>query len=122
MKHRTAPILDLDFPYPPPEKRYWLFIGARIVLSAEARRYRERVASTLATYTGRPLKGRLSGHITFHPPDRRWRDLDDALMVLLDAVMHSGAFESDEQFRNIEIRRGPVTPGGKVVVCVEDSP
>lgn len=121
MKRGPAPILDLDFPYPPSEDRYWLSVGARIVLSLEARRYREQVAAIVAQYTGPPLEGRLSGHVTFHPPDERRRDPDDGHMVMLDALMHFGAFEDCEQIRNVEFRRGPVAPGGKVVVCVEDA-
>jgi crossover junction endodeoxyribonuclease RusA len=118
MNRLPAFTLDLDFPFPPALDQYWPEIGGRMHLGLEGRRYRERVASILAQYSGPPLEGRLSGHITFHPPNRQ-RDLDNAIVVMLDALSHGGAFESDDQICDLDVRRGPVVPGGRVVVLAE---
>jgi crossover junction endodeoxyribonuclease RusA len=57
-------------------------------------------------------------HVTAHPPDRRRRDLDNAMKALLDALGHGGVYEDDGQIDRLEIERGTVVPGGKVVVRI----
>lgn len=64
------------------------------------------------------MTGALAVHVTVHPPDRRRRDLDNAMKALLDALAHGGAYEDDSQIDRLEIVRGAVVPGGKVIVRI----
>ena len=44
------------------------------------------------------------------------------MKALLDALGHGGVYEDDGQIDRLEIERGPVVPGGKVVVRVSVLP
>jgi crossover junction endodeoxyribonuclease RusA len=110
--------LTLELPYPPSVNHYWRRVGARTLISREGRRFRARVAAHLATRRIRRLDGALDVHVTVHPPDRRRRDLDNAMKALLDALAHGGVYEDDGQIDRLEIVRGDVVPEGKVVVRI----
>lgn len=111
--------LAIELPYPPSVNHYWRRVGARTLISREGRRYRERIASILALRRVQPIVGALSVRVTVNPPDRRRRDLDNAMKALLDALEHGGAYEDDSQIDHLDIRRGPVVPDGKVAVQIE---
>jgi len=111
--------ISIELPYPPSVNHYWRRVGARTLISREGRRYRERIASILALRRVQPIAGALSVRVTVHPPDRRRRDLDNAMKALLDALEHGGAYEDDSQIDHLDIRRGHVVPEGKVVVQIE---
>ena len=111
--------LTIDLPYPPSVNHYWRRVGARTLISLKGRRYRDRVASILALRRVQPMTGSLAVRVTVHPPDRRRRDLDNAMKALLDALEHGGAYEDDSQIDHLDIRRGSVVPEGKVAVRIE---
>ena len=111
--------LTIDLPYPPSVNHYWRRVGTRTLISREGRRYRDRVASILALRRVQPMTGPLAVRVTVHPPDRRRRDLDNAMKALLDALEHGGAYEDDSQIDHLDIRRGPVVREGKVAVQIE---
>jgi len=106
----------VDLPYPPSVNHYWRRVGARTLISAEGRRYRERVGEELSLYSIEPMTGSVDVFINVHPPDRRRRDLDNILKALLDALEHGGVYANDSQIDVLEIVRGEIHPGGKVVV------
>jgi len=110
--------LTIELPYPPSVNHYWRRVGARTLISREGRRFRRNVCARLATRTAQPMSGRVAVHVTAHPPDRRRRDLDNAMKALLDALAHGGVYEDDGQIDRIEIERGAIVPGGKVVVRI----
>jgi hypothetical protein len=70
----------------------------------------------------RPIAGRLAVTIDVHPPDRRRRDLDNALKALLDALQHGGAYHDDAQIDDLHIRRGACVSGGRVCVRLVPHP
>jgi len=86
-------------------------------MSREGRRYRKDVCATLAA-RGRMqrMEGRLAVRITVCPPDHRRRDLDNVQKALFDALAHAGVYRDDSQIDRLEVERGPVAPGGKVLV------
>jgi len=110
--------LTIELPYPPSVNHYWRRVGARTLISREGRRFRRSVCARLAVRKAQPMTGRVAVHVTAHPPDRRRRDLDNAMKALLDALAHGGVYEDDGQIDRIEIERGEVAPGGKVVVRI----
>jgi len=111
----------LTLPYPPSVNHYWRRVGARTLISREGRRYRRDVCALLAAGCGAPLCGRLSVRLVVHPPDMRRRDLDNLGKGLLDALAHAGVYGDDSQIDLLVIERGPPTPGGRVVVEVEEA-
>lgn len=108
----------IELPYPPSANHYWRRVGDRTLISREGRKFRKRVIARLARRTAKPMSGRVAVHVTAHPPDRRRRDLDNAMKALLDALGHGGVYEDDGQIDRLEIERGSVVPGGKVVVRI----
>jgi crossover junction endodeoxyribonuclease RusA len=112
--------LTLELPYPPSVNHYWRRVGMRTLISREGRRFRARVAAHLSLRRVPRLEGALDVHVTVHPPDRRRRDLDNAMKALLDALAHGGVYEDDGQIDRLEIVRGDVVPEGKVVVCIKE--
>ncbi len=109
----------LELPYPPSVNHIWRRVGSRTVISREGRRYRRDVCATLAAMPGgrgRPMEGRLALRITVCPPDGRRRDLDNVQKALLDALAHAGVYRDDSQIDRLEVHRGPVTLGGRVLV------
>jgi len=110
--------LTIELPYPPSVNHYWRRVGARTLISRAGRRFRRNVCARLAVRMAQPMTGRVAVHVTAHPPDRRRRDLDNAMKALLDALAHGGVYEDDGQIDRIEIERGAVVTGGKVVVRI----
>jgi crossover junction endodeoxyribonuclease RusA len=115
--------MRLALPYPPSVNHYWRMVrtrhGCRVLISREGRAYRTEVGSILAAAGVRRMNGRLDVCVTVHPPDRRRRDLDNAMKALLDALEHGGAYEDDSQIDHLDIRRGPVVREGKVAIQIE---
>lgn len=114
----VGPAVVYELPYPPSVNHYWRRVGDRTLISRAGRRFRRRVCDRLAGHAAEPLSGPVAVRITAHPPDRRRRDLDNAMKALLDALGHGGAYADDGQIDRLEIVRGPVVPGGKVVVRI----
>ncbi|MFO0492009.1 MAG: RusA family crossover junction endodeoxyribonuclease, partial [bacterium] len=107
----------LELPYPPSVNHIWRRMGSRTVLSREGRRsYRASVCAALAVMRVVRMNGRLEVHVTVCPPDNRRRDLDNVQKALLDALAKGGAYRDDSQSDRLVVERGPVTPGGKVLV------
>lgn len=109
-----------ELPYPPSVNHYWRRVGFRTLISRGGRRYRRDVVALLAAGRAAPLRGRLELVVDVFPPDRRRRDLDNLQKALCDALQHAGVYGDDSQIDRLEVRRGPVVPGGKVLVQVTE--
>lgn len=57
--------------------------------------------------------------IRLDPPDRRRRDLDNALKGTLDALEKAGVYNDDGQIDKLSIERGEVVKGGALVVRIQ---
>ena len=117
-----AVVHQFELPYPPSINHYYRRVGFRTLISREGRCYRREVVARLAARRVNPLRGRLSVVVHVFPPDRRKRDLDNALKCLLDSLQHAGVFVDDSQIDDLRIRRGPVVPAGKVLVFITEEP
>jgi crossover junction endodeoxyribonuclease RusA len=72
------------------------------------------------TTPGAPLAGSLAMTVTFFPPDRRRRDLDNLLAAMkpsLDGIC-SRLDIDDSQIRQVLLRWGDKDANGKVVVSI----
>jgi crossover junction endodeoxyribonuclease RusA len=93
-----------------------------MIVSAEGRAYRNLIetakvsivdangnvsASLLGAKRFETLAGRLDVRINLTMPDRRRRDLDNAMKPLLDALQHAGVYEDDSQIDRLLIERNP---------------
>ena len=113
-------MIEFELPYPPSVNHYWRMAGRRMVISREGRAFREKVCSALAVAGVQPLRGGLAVRIELYPPDRRRRDADNALKALLDALQHGGAYVDDSQIVKLMVERRQPTPGGRIIVRIEE--
>ena len=91
-------MISLTLDYPPSGNRYWRHVGSRVLVSREARAYREKVR--LTNLRARPIPGDVLVVVRVYRP-RRAGDLDNCLKVTLDAL-RGVAFVDDSQV--VELR------------------
>lgn len=113
--HGAQASLSIALPYPPSANRYWRAITvagrARVVLSREAKAYREIVAETIDRHLDPlPFVKPVAVGLTAYAPDRRRRDLDNVPKVMLDALTHAEVWDDDALIDDLRIIRGPVEP------------
>jgi crossover junction endodeoxyribonuclease RusA len=112
--------VKLTIPYPPSTNRYYRNVAGRTLISREGRAYRKRVGAILKAAGVTPQSGPLAIHVELYPPDRRKRDVDNALKSLNDSLQHGGAFHDDSQIVWLLVEKAEVVPGGKVVVRIAE--
>jgi len=112
-------VIEVHLPYPPSVNNYWRHVGPRVLISRGGRAFRKVVRSTLAGLRVQPMTGRLRVRIEPHPPDRRRRDVDNALKNLLDALEHGGAYLDDGQIVRLDVEKRQPIAGGKCIVRIE---
>jgi len=112
--------LELELPFPPSVNHYWRRVGPRTLISREGRAFREKVCSILAASGVRPLTGPVHLIVELYPPDRRRRDVDNALKSLLDALEKGGAYRNDSQIVTLTVEKQEPAQGGRAVVRIEE--
>lgn len=106
---------------PPSVNHQYTRTRGRLVLNDQARLYRDTAAWSVraAAPLQRPGKtARFAVTVQFRFPDRRRRDLDNPLKILLDAVC-AGLDVDDSQIDELHVYRGydPRAPGVTVSFC-----
>lgn len=119
--------LRFEVPYPPTVNTYWRHVivngRVRVLISKRGREYRRQVYRALlaaGVYKERTLMAPLVVTVSYLPPDRKKRDLDNLAKALLDALTHCGVYADDSQVRELNQKFGPVTPGGRAEVEVKE--
>ena len=108
-----------ELPFPPSVNTYWRRVGNKTLLSEAARTYRKRVLARLRYVRFVPFDGPVKVIITFRPPDRRVRDLDNLPKGLLDALKYAGVYADDSQVRHLDMcLAATVQKGGASLVTV----
>ena len=116
----------LELPWPPSVNNLWRRptggpLAGRTLLSRAARDYKADVAKLVLTQRVTPFRVSegLGISIKAYPPDRRRRDLDNLLKIVLDSLQGSGVIPDDHQVEMIGIWRMEVIPRGKLSVSAE---
>jgi len=117
-------IAKVVLPYPPSINHYWLTArGGRRYISPEGNTFRQWTLVTCRTQQI-PSFGdsEIRLDITINPPDRRRRDVDNVLKVLLDALQAARVYDNDYQVQRLSIERGPPLGNGRCTVTIESTP
>ena len=101
---------------PPSVNHSYRAYRGRVVLSARAREFKQRVADNLPADFNK-ITGKVKLEITFSFKDRRKRDIDNYLKVLLDSLKGL-AFEDDDQIYELTVKKhiGCASEGGDIWV------
>ena len=75
---------EFEIPVPPSANRYWMIANNRIVVTSEARNYKQQVFYKLAHLT-EPLRKDIAVNVTIFRAYKRG-DLDNFLKIMLDAL------------------------------------
>lgn len=95
-------MLTIELPLPPSANRYWRNFRGRMVVSAEARAYKEQAAWIAKIGGAQMLEGALSLSVDVYRA-RKAGDLDNKLKVILDSLQ--GVFyKNDSQIVEIHAR------------------
>lgn len=90
------------------------------LISKEARAYKKLIAQLALTWRRKPIKERISISIQAYPPDKRVRDLDNLLKILIDSLKDANLFLDDSQIDKIYIERMSIFKKGKLDIKVEE--
>ncbi len=111
--------MKLWLPWPPSVNNYWIRTRrGGVMVSKNGRRFREELLADLLGKVPRTIVGPVRLSICVMPPDRRKRDLDNLLKPVLDGLTAAGVWQDDSQVDELFLRRGDVTPHGRVFVEV----
>ncbi|MEI7341408.1 RusA family crossover junction endodeoxyribonuclease [Pectobacterium brasiliense] len=120
--------MKLTLPFPPSVNTYWRSpssgpLAGRHLVSAKGRAFRtQAIACVLEQLHRKPkaITTLVAVTITFYPPDRRTRDMDNYLKAPLDALTHAGVWADDSQIKRMLLEWGPVMKGGKAEIVISD--
>ncbi len=109
----------IKLPWPPTINTYYSVARGRKILSKRGRRYKiEAKICLLEQRVNRDLVGPYTICIHARPPDKRKRDLDNILKVLLDSLTEYGAISDDSQIDDLRIIRFAPVKGGEISILL----
>ncbi len=111
-------MIELELPYPPSVNTLYRRVGPRTLISRQGRAYRNQVCSLLAGLGLKALEGPLKMEVELYPPDRRRRDVDNAMKALMDSLEHGGLYVNDSQIKDLHIQMLSPVKGGIAIVRV----
>jgi crossover junction endodeoxyribonuclease RusA len=122
-------MIELTLPYPPSVNHY-KNVG-RTVITKSGKKYQQKFNSkeTVAFYYQIYMLSRsqsskfirdwpISVEIDVYPPDKRKRDLDNILKVLLDSMARAGVYHDDVQIARLVIQRCDIIKQGQIIVRI----
>lgn len=109
---------ELTLPWPPSINTYWRRHGHIIHVSNAGKKYNKLV---VAVVRGRkPFKGSMSVTINLYPPDKRRRDIDNSIKVLLDCLTKARVWLDDSQIEELHVYRCQRIVSGQVQVEIKE--
>lgn len=118
-------MLTVRLPWPPSTNRLTRCIQNRAISSREARAWRERASTVLASIPHpRGYAGDVAVRLEIEPYTFRRFDLDNRLKACLDLLQACGVIEDDDQVQELHAYKlpvgdGPKAEGGSVLLTVE---
>jgi Holliday junction resolvase RusA-like endonuclease len=114
--------ITLRLPEPPSANRWWRMVTikgqARMLLSSEARAYKQLVFATLDAHGVKPIAADAEVHVKIDWwRSRKSGDLDKRLGVVLDALQ-GAVYVNDAQITRLEAARHDSAGTSAIVVCV----
>lgn len=110
-------MISITLPYPPSANRYWRNFRGRMVISAEAKAFKEQAAWIAKASGAQMITGAVSMLVDIYRPAKRG-DLDNTLKVTIDSLQ--GIFyENDSQIVEIHARLHDDKRNPRAVVCVK---
>lgn len=116
----TGRTIRLTLPVPPSANRWWRHVGARVLLSREARAYKATVATRLLADRVTMIRPphRVAVSLVWYRA-RRSGDLDKRMGILLDALQ-SVAYENDAQVVELHATRADDAENPRIEVTITD--
>jgi crossover junction endodeoxyribonuclease RusA len=124
----TSRVVTITLPWGPSTNHHWIPVPvvtptrtyARLILSPDGKIFREEVAIIAHQMSPRPKfgKARLGLTLVVCPPNNQKIDIGNRLKPVEDALQACWVFDNDEQIDIEVLRRGDITPGGKLVVSI----
>lgn len=88
--------LTINLPYPPTVNTYYATVKGRRVLSKKGREYKISVLHEILSLGDYKFRsGKILIHIKLYVPDRRKRDIDNAVKSLLDSIVYADLIKDD---------------------------
>lgn len=109
---------QFKFPWPPTMNTLWATVRGRRVLTRAGRDYKQQVRAIVGVVE-ETFSGDVSVQITLTLPDRRRRDIDNILKILLDSLTYAGVYKDDSQITTLLVIKGNVESPGYAVVEVK---
>lgn len=110
--------MRLTLPFPPSANAYWRSVNGRVLLSKEARTYRDRCTFAAALqWKAGMIHGELRVHADVYFPNRRG-DLDNRSKQILDAL-NGIAWVDDSQIYDLRLVRHLSKENPRVEITIE---
>jgi crossover junction endodeoxyribonuclease RusA len=117
IRRKGTPQTTLQVPWPITVNHYWGQRGKIKYITARGRAYREDIyALVLDAVMSHPKDEQLFADITYYPPDKRRRDLDNLKKCLLDSLEKAGVYTDDNLLKTVVYDLGDKMKGGGATV------
>ena len=90
---------------PPPLNHIYRYTNRGVYKTHKAKAWQEEAAWEIKLSKPGHFKGEVTVKVEIYPPDKRRRDIDSSLKLLLDAIQDSGAIDDDYQVAELIVRR-----------------
>ncbi len=121
MNRPVAKEITLILPWPPAVNNLYAVVRGRKILSKRGRDYKNMVAMIAMSNHCPRVEGRIGVIISAFPPDKRRRDLDGIIKIVLDSLVDAGVMPDDSCVDFLEVTRFSPEVGGKVRVTARSS-
>jgi Holliday junction resolvase RusA-like endonuclease len=102
----------MRLPYPPSVNKYYIFASkGKVLLTPEARKYKDLVAWTVcASRFNSMIESRAIAWIELYPPDDRCRDTDNPQKAIFDSLEGAGVISNDRLITEHHVKMFPKNP------------
>lgn len=117
--------LYITLPWPPSVNHIWRQAGGRVHLDQKVEAFRQNVQSKVLwmkknmLFPSDPIECNCAVMVEYLTPDKRRRDIDNGLKVVLDAFTHAGVWKDDSQVKLMLVYFGKSCKGGAVNVLIQ---